>query len=301
MFTSNIVQTVKKDIEDWTINFVEASNVFYGGKFPVCPYARQARIKGETTYAIYSGGGVKKFIEESVQKLLQDKKHKQMLIVLPARTKWYFGQKKIIHNLNKKIIPQNYFALDGNAKGTKSNYTGIGNSGEYRIIGVNTLDEVLDAVEYLKKSGYYKDWSKEHYYDIVIRRQEMYEKYSNINVKGFYNNNNFPGKYSADAVKTYYNKNRYLSFIQKYIVGRFTVLDAGCGTGFTTNLFAYDNPGVKFTGVDFADSIDWAEKISNKLNLENVNFIKKIFLNFIQNFFPNFIQKFSLNFIQKFS
>ena len=100
--------------------------------------------------------------------------------------------------MNKKIIPQNYFALDGNAKGTKSNYTGIGNSGEYRIIGVNTLDEVLDAVEYLKKSGYYKDWSKEHYYDIVIRRQEMYEKYSNINVKGFYNNNNFPGKYSAD-------------------------------------------------------------------------------------------------------
>ena len=207
MFTSNIVQKVKKDIEDWTINFVEASNVFYGGKFPVCPYARQARIKGETTYAIYSGGGVKKFIEESVQKLLQDKKHKQMLIVLPARTKWYFGQKKIIHNLNKKIIPQNYFALDGNAKGTKSNYTGIGNSGEYGMIGVNTLDEVLDAVEYLKKRGYYKDWSKEHYYDIVIRRQEMYEKYSNINVKGFYNNNNFPGKYTARQLKNYYNEN----------------------------------------------------------------------------------------------
>ncbi len=107
MFTSDVLQKVKTDIESWTINFVEASNDFYGGKFPVCPYARQARVKGETTYAIYPGGNFKQFIIESINQLLADNKLKQMLIVMPPRAKWIFGIDRLINNINKRIIPLN--------------------------------------------------------------------------------------------------------------------------------------------------------------------------------------------------
>ena len=76
---------ISNNIESWTVNFVEASNEFYGGKFPVCPYARQARIKGETTYAIYPGGNLKQFIQHSVDQLLADDKLKQNRTRIPCR------------------------------------------------------------------------------------------------------------------------------------------------------------------------------------------------------------------------
>ena len=80
-------------------------------------------------------------------------------------------------------------------------------------------------------------------------------------IKRFYDKNGFPGRYSAGDVLKYYNENRYLTFIGRYISGTSNVLDAGCGTGFTTNHFARKNTDVKFTGVDFSKSIIWAEKI----------------------------------------
>lgn len=273
MFTNDILEKVKTDIQSWTVNFVEASNEFYGGKFPVCPYARQARIKGETTYAIYPGGNLKQFIQNSVNLLLENDKLKQMLIVLPPRAKWIFGIDRIIHNINKRIVPLNYFAMKGSANGTTSNYPGIG--GEYQLIGLNTLDKVLEGVEYLKKKGYYKNWSKQHYNDIVVRRQEMYAKYSNKDIKAFYDRINFPGKYNYSDIVDYYNGNRYLNFIEKYIQGAETVLDAGCGTGFITNNFAYRNPNIHFTSVDFAKSIDWAKEVSTELGLQNTKFVKQ--------------------------
>mgnify|MGYP003643789581 CR=1 FL=1 len=272
MFTSDVLQKVKTDIESWTINFVEASNDFYGGKFPVCPYARQARVKGETTYAIYPGGNFKQFIIESINQLLADNKLKQMLIVMPPRAKWIFGIDRLINNINKRIIPLNYFALKGSANGAKSSYPGL--SGEYQLIGLNTLDKVLEGVEYLEKKGYYKNWSEEHYSDIVIRRQQMHDKYGKQNIKAFYDRINFPGKYDSSDIVEYYNGNRYLNFIEKYIKSAETVLDAGCGTGFITNNFAYRNPDMQFTSVDFAKSIDWAQEVSTKLGLKNINFIK---------------------------
>lgn len=274
MYTNSQVQQVKHDIENWTREFVEASNEFYGGNFPVCPYARHARIKGQTTCQIYKGGSVKHFIEESVEKLLDDDTTKQMLIVLPPITKWYPGMDKFIYTLNKRIIPLNYFAMRGSANGCRNSFPGFINRGEYQLIGLNTLDKVLEGVEYLKKQGYYKNWSETHYNDIVVERQKMYEKYGKHTIKSFYDKNNFPGKYTANDVINYYNGNRYVSFIEKYVSGRFTVLDAGCGTGFITNNLASRNTDVHFTGVDFADSVDLAQNISAELGLSNTNFVK---------------------------
>ena len=103
----------------------------------------------------------------------------------------------------------------------------------------------------------------------------MYTKYGNKDIKAFYDRINFPGKYNYSDVVEYYNGNRYLNFIEKYIKGAETVLDAGCGTGFITNNFAYRNPDMHFTSVDFAKSIDWAEEVSTELGLQNTKFVKQ--------------------------
>lgn len=182
MFISEqIVQQVEKDIHDWTLNFVEASNEFYGEKFPVCPYARSARLAGESYKVVYTGGNIKQFIKTETDKLVADTKHTVMLMVFPPRIKWYPGIHKFIQNLNKTLIPRDYYALGGNAVGTNSAFNGWFNSGEYFVIGVNKLSNVLPAVETLKAAGYYSKWSKEHYNAVVVRRHQMYEKYSKRN------------------------------------------------------------------------------------------------------------------------
>jgi hypothetical protein len=178
MFINDTILTqIKKDIADWSINFVESSNEFYENKFPVCPYARKAKLQGESCISIYQGGSVKNFIKTEINNLLDQKKHKVMLLIFPPITKWIPGIHRFVININKKIIPKDFYALAGIAVNTQSSYPGWFNSGPYFIIGVNTLSAVLPAVESLKSVGYYKNWSDKHYKSVVVRRQQMYEKY----------------------------------------------------------------------------------------------------------------------------
>jgi hypothetical protein len=181
MFTndySNIADQVKQDILNWTINWVETPNEFYDNKFSVCPYAKKARLAGETNICVYTSGSFRNFINHTLETLVANKSHRQMLLVLPPRAKYYPGIQKFIVNQNKKLVPNDYFALGGQAIATQSRYPGLFNSGPYFIIGINTLSVVLPAVESLKAAGYYDRWSKQHYKDIVIRRQQLYEQYS---------------------------------------------------------------------------------------------------------------------------
>ena len=46
------IEQVKKDIEDWIVNFVEVPHPALGG-FPPCPYARSARLKN--SYQVFLG------------------------------------------------------------------------------------------------------------------------------------------------------------------------------------------------------------------------------------------------------
>jgi hypothetical protein len=168
---------IKKDIEDWSINFVESSNEFYENKFPVCPYARKAKMQGDSCVGIYQGGSVKNFIKTEINNLIDKKTHTVMLLIFPPRVKYIPGIHRFVKNMNKEIIPKDFYALAGIAVNTQSAYPGWFNSGPYFIIGVNTLSAVLPAVESLKAAGYYKNWSKKHYESVVVRRQQMYEKY----------------------------------------------------------------------------------------------------------------------------
>lgn len=177
MFTNNVTDQVTADIQNWIVTFVEASNEFYGDKLPVCPYARTARLQNESRVHVYQHGSVRRFMEQHINKLKNSTEYSVILMVFPPRTKWYPGIFKFINNLNKKIIPDDLYALGGQAVGTKSKYPGWFNSGEYFVVGVNTLSNVLPAVDQLQTAGYYKDWSAEHYNAVVTRRQEMYCKY----------------------------------------------------------------------------------------------------------------------------
>jgi SAM-dependent methyltransferase len=101
-------------------------------------------------------------------------------------------------------------------------------------------------------------------------------------VRDFYNQIQFPGHYSQDSLKlqSEYVTNPYLKIIDRHLLNELSVLDVGCGTGLISNLFALRYPGSHFTGVDFANSVDYARDFSKLNIIKNTVFVKQNFLDF---------------------
>lgn len=174
---SNSKQAVETAIWDWIKNYIEADNKFYDYKFPVCPYAKAARLNGIVDVLAYGGGDVKEFIATSVRSLVVDTNLEIRVLAIPPRLQWTWGIKSLIDQLNKEVIPQGYYVQYGTAVKTKSLYPGVFNQGRYFVVLVNKLAPVLAGHQSLLKTDYYKPWSKKHYHAVVTRRQELNNKY----------------------------------------------------------------------------------------------------------------------------
>jgi trans-aconitate methyltransferase len=98
----------------------------------------------------------------------------------------------------------------------------------------------------------------------------------NTPVSSFYDSIQFPGFYTYGLLSEYDTpiQNPYLRIIESQFKPGQRILDAGCGTGLTTNLFAMRNTDSQFVGIDFADSIYFASDFARTNNLSNVQFIK---------------------------
>lgn len=184
VFQKNIInQQVENEMWDWIKNYIEVPHEFYDYKFPICPYAKSARLKGMLDVKAYNSGNFKKFITDNLRALIADEKHKICVLVMPPRTQWIFGIKRFINKLNAEFIPQGCYIQFGSAIGTNSKYPGIFNQGAYYVVFMNQINWVLDGNKELLKTDYYKNWSKKHYNSVVVRRQNLIDKYKDGNKK----------------------------------------------------------------------------------------------------------------------
>jgi ubiquinone/menaquinone biosynthesis C-methylase UbiE len=91
-------------------------------------------------------------------------------------------------------------------------------------------------------------------------------------VKEFYDQLQFPGTYTIAGLDYHSPKirNPYLKTIGHHLRDGISVLDAGCGTGLISNLFARKYPGSHFAGIDFADSVNYATQFAFYNNIKHV-------------------------------
>ncbi|MBM3910684.1 MAG: class I SAM-dependent methyltransferase [Thaumarchaeota archaeon] len=94
-------------------------------------------------------------------------------------------------------------------------------------------------------------------------------------VSEFYHNIQFPGHYTQEEVLRKSNGfflSKYLKLDYLPFKGR--ILEAGCGTGYTTHVIANLRRDIKITAIDFSEgSLEFANNFSIKNNYKNIEFI----------------------------
>ena len=102
-----------------------------------------------------------------------------------------------------------------------------------------------------------------------------------LEIKKFYDTIKFPGKYTADDVVNHCDiliYERYLKFFESKHINN--MLDVGCGSGFVTNVIAYNNPNIQITALDFSDTIEHGKLISKELGCTNIEWKQINFFDF---------------------
>lgn len=173
-----MIDQIEQDIWTWLTNYVEVNHKFYDYKFPPCPYARGARLRGLVDIQVYEQGSVVEFINAKIADLITNSKYNVRILVMPPRSRWNWRIARFINQLNKQIVSEDFYAQYGTANHTLSRYPGWFNWGAYSIVIVNRLSDVLDGHRALLATDYYHPWSRLHYDAVVTRRQKTYEQYS---------------------------------------------------------------------------------------------------------------------------
>jgi hypothetical protein len=172
----SLTEDVEKDLWKWIHSFVTVPNEFYSNKFAPCPYAKKAVQDEAVDVAAWESGDIRKFIREKAVGMRDAPNLTTRVMGFPPRTQHAWGISEYVEELNMELIPDNVFLNTGIAKTTTSLYP-ASNELPYFIVVANSLAPVLDGAESLAKSWYYKDWPKEHYELVVVRRARLAQRY----------------------------------------------------------------------------------------------------------------------------
>ena len=169
--------TIKQDVYGWVRDYIEVNHEFYNYKFPPCPFARSARLKGLMDIQVWQKGSYYRFAEQSALDMQSNINYTVRILVFPHAMKYHFWMKNKIAKLNSKIVALDLYAQIGSAIKTTSKYPGLLETGPYGIVIINRLSDILNGHQSLLKTDYYKPWSMEHYDAVVTRRQEIANKF----------------------------------------------------------------------------------------------------------------------------
>jgi hypothetical protein len=150
--------TVKHNIEQWIINFVEVKNPALGG-WPPCPYARKARL--EQDYEVRLGLAPMHDLIQISRRGLGGKS-----VVVVAYDANYVTHKELnlaIDTANQKfLLPNNLLALEDHPADPEI-VNGVSmNQGTYALALVQSLSDLNAKAKTMADKGFYDTWPKDY-------------------------------------------------------------------------------------------------------------------------------------------
>ena len=152
-------------IGNWILNDLSSSVAALGG-FVKCPYAKKAYLENKV-----------KLVEEYTS--LDE-------VISSAIVSWDNAQTEVIvirlHNVDEKMItdivdalndrymPDDFIFLDDHVNNVEQMHGVVFNNGRYNVLFMQRRSKLAAATRRLEKTGYYNNWTKQYYDEVVSWR-----------------------------------------------------------------------------------------------------------------------------------
>ena len=175
------MRTVEEDIISWAVDHIEKK----GDKFPICPYAKQARLNKQVKIVIVDKSD--DFLEEVCNEagVLFEQGLKLIILACSDMKMTADDLNNHIHALNHVYVPLNTYLMASYPEDEQEEFM-EGDwepDNEFFMVLIQPFKELEDASAHLEKIGYYNNWSQEYYADTVLKRQSYRRIYGKRNEK----------------------------------------------------------------------------------------------------------------------
>jgi hypothetical protein len=151
-------------LKEWILNFLSTPQKLLNG-FPPCPYAKKALIDNKVMF--FKSVDYVKDIEHLFNNW--DDQYDVAVCVVPDDTDTVEFV-DAVNKLNERYVDKGFGCLEDHKEIAENFHDLQFNNGRYNIILCQRLDKINDAAEKLLSKGYYKNWSKEMYDEVVTWR-----------------------------------------------------------------------------------------------------------------------------------
>ena len=162
------IEQIKKDIEQWIINFVEVPHPALGG-WPPCPYARSARLKN--TYEVLLGNDPYFDLKNRSRWGMQNKE-----VVIYVYDPKVWNHNFLAHSIESAnqeyLIRNNLIALEDHPD-DKEIVNGVCmNQGTYALVLVQSLSDLNLRARSMARQGFYNSWPEEYLTQLFHNRDD---------------------------------------------------------------------------------------------------------------------------------
>ena len=154
----------KSYIKKWLRTFVEVPHPVFAG-LPPCPFARQARLKNKIKFAYYASPAVWMDLYVDIVRCDFDK-FDVLAMIVEADQFSTTETKRIARDFNKFFKVDDVVVLEDHPDIAET-VKGVSlNNGKYILFLAQRLSKLNRFSDQLKKTSYYKNWTRKHLKDV---------------------------------------------------------------------------------------------------------------------------------------
>jgi hypothetical protein len=162
------LETVKQDIENWIVNFVEVPHPALGG-FPPCPYARSARLK--RSYQVFLGTDPYYDLKHRARHGIGNS---EVIIYAYDPAEWsheLFASS--LDQANREfLLSADLLALEDHPHDVEIVNGVCMNQGTYALALVQSVSDLNTKARLMANKGFYDTWPEEYLQALFQHRQD---------------------------------------------------------------------------------------------------------------------------------
>jgi hypothetical protein len=167
--------TVQENIKKWVVQHLAVPQNILGG-IPACPYASEALLKKHVSLSVADPLGFNVSVEKSLAQFPLQKFKMHLIVVENGHSVDTLLVQNFVKSMREKYFQEDLWLLYDHPAMSEGVSELSFNHGEYLLFMVQKLSDLVFASRELEKSGYYNAWDESYYREVVLLREQYFDK-----------------------------------------------------------------------------------------------------------------------------